>query len=206
MSGAPEVPATPRWFDIAAKVIFWIAVLLVLNTLFVKLAPLFAPNAPANALRVDFAVLWAAGKLAFIGQPLAAFDQQTLLAAASLAPGVQPGNLLWLYPASFQIFLMPFGALPFAAAFPAFVAASAKASKSALSWSASVRKSRLPMTTPSKLLKSCAMPPVNCPTASIFCAWRSWFSSLRWSVMSMLIDPSDSSVPPSSKTGNFSTR
>jgi arabinofuranan 3-O-arabinosyltransferase len=124
MSGAPEIPAL-RWFDISAKVIFWIAVLLVLNHLFVTLSPLFDTGAAASALRVDFAILWAAGKLAFVGQPLAAFDQQFLLGAASLAPEVRPDNLLWLYPASFQVLLMPFGALPFTAAFPAFVAVSA---------------------------------------------------------------------------------
>ncbi len=35
------------------------------------------------------------------------------------------------------------------------------------------RISRLPMMIVRRLLKSCAMPPVSCPTASIFCAWRS---------------------------------
>ena len=35
------------------------------------------------------------------------------------------------------------------------------------------RISRLPITTWSRLLKSCAMPPVSWPTASIFCACRS---------------------------------
>ena len=34
-------------------------------------------------------------------------------------------------------------------------------------------RSMLPMMTVSRLLKSCAMPPVSWPTASIFCAWRS---------------------------------
>ena len=34
-------------------------------------------------------------------------------------------------------------------------------------------RSRLPMIAVSRLLKSCAMPPVRRPTASIFCAWRS---------------------------------
>ena len=34
-----------------------------------------------------------------------------------------------------------------------------------------------PMITPSILLKSCAMPPVSWPSASIFCACRSWLSA-----------------------------
>ena len=38
--------------------------------------------------------------------------------------------------------------------------------------------SRPPSTTVSRLLKSCATPPVSWPTASIFCAWRSDSSTL----------------------------
>ena len=121
----PNIRTPPRWFDTAASIIFWVAVLLILAYLFVKLLPLLDPGAATASLRVDFVVFWAAGKLAFIGQPLAAFDPQLLLDAAGLAPGVRPINLLWLYPASFQVVLIPFGALPFAAAFPAFIAVSA---------------------------------------------------------------------------------
>ena len=38
--------------------------------------------------------------------------------------------------------------------------------------------------TVSKLLKSWATPAANCPTASIFCAWRNWSSRRRRSEMS----------------------
>ena len=38
-----------------------------------------------------------------------------------------------------------------------------------------------PITAASKLLKSCAMPPVSLPIASIFWAWISWLSSERCS-------------------------
>src|SRR2546428_272873 len=38
-----------------------------------------------------------------------------------------------------------------------------------------------------RLLKSCAMPPASVPTLSIFCAWRSWSSSVRRSVVSRKI-------------------
>src|SRR5258706_29103 len=40
--------------------------------------------------------------------------------------------------------------------------------------------------TVSRLLKSCAMPPANRPTASIFCDWRSWSSSRLRSVTSVM--------------------
>ncbi len=42
----------------------------------------------------------------------------------------------------------------------------------------------LPMMTVSRLLKSCATPPVSWPTASIFCAWRSCASASRSAVTS----------------------
>ena len=42
----------------------------------------------------------------------------------------------------------------------------------------------MPMMTVRMLLKSCATPPVSWPTASIFCAWRSWLSSMMRSLMS----------------------
>ena len=45
-------------------------------------------------------------------------------------------------------------------------------------------RSRLPMMTPSILLKSCAMPPVRLPIASIFWAWCSCASSLLRSICS----------------------
>src|SRR6266496_4117063 len=38
----------------------------------------------------------------------------------------------------------------------------------------------------SRLLKSCATPPANCPIASILCDWRNCSSSARCSVMSLV--------------------
>ena len=48
----------------------------------------------------------------------------------------------------------------------------------------SVSSSVMPMMTVRMLLKSCATPPVSWPTASIFCDWRSWPSSMMRSLMS----------------------
>ena len=50
------------------------------------------------------------------------------------------------------------------------------------SGSVSSSTSRLPSTTPSRLLKSCARPPVSWPIASSFCASRSLISVLRCSL------------------------
>lgn len=116
-----------RIFDIAATIFFWIAVLSVLNYMFLNLYPLTRPDSPAQALRIDFVAFWAAAKLALAGQPMAAFDPEALYAVSGLPAGDQPNNLLWLYPASFLVALMPLGALPFPFALTAFVATSATA-------------------------------------------------------------------------------
>lgn len=48
------------------------------------------------------------------------------------------------------------------------------------------------MMTCSRLLTSCAAPPVNCPTASMFCAWRSassFLAQLLRSFCDLLFEP-----------------
>ena len=79
--------------------------------------------------------------------------------------------------------------------------------------SSSRSRSRLPITTLSRLLKSCASPPVRLPMASIFIAWRSWSSTdcsasaARFcSVMSLDIATRYLGRPSSSNTGIFGGR
>ncbi len=67
-------------------------------------------------------------------------------------------------------------------------------------WLASSR-SENPMMAVSTLLKSWAMPPASWPTESIFCCWRTWFSSARCSVMSSALTITASIPPPPSATG-----
>jgi len=131
MNGATRTPSGTgssalRAFDIAATIIFWITIVWVFVYLFLNLYPLTLPASTDAARPTDFTVFWAAARLALAGQPLAAFDPQALFAASGL-PGVGSANYVWLYPASFQVALMPFGALPFALALPAFIAVSATA-------------------------------------------------------------------------------
>jgi hypothetical protein len=57
--------------------------------LFLKLYPLIEPASSAATLNADFVILWAAGKLAFAGQPLMVHDAQALFAATGL-PGPPP--------------------------------------------------------------------------------------------------------------------
>ena len=62
-------------------------------------------------------------------------------------------------------------------------------------WRARSIRLKPPMTAASRLLKSCAMPPVSLPIASIFCAWISWLSSERCSLMSVSV-PANSTGRP----------
>jgi hypothetical protein len=116
---------TARTFYITATIIFWIVVFASMIYLFLRLYPLTEPDPASASLRIDFAVFWAAAKLAFNGLPLAAFDRQALLAAAGLPGAESPSNFVWLYPASFLVALTPLGALSFSLAFPTFIASSA---------------------------------------------------------------------------------
>ena len=63
----------------------------------------------------------------------------------------------------------------------------------------------LPVMTVSRLLKSCAMPPVSWPIASIFCAWRSRSSLARRSVMSRVILAKPIRLPPSPRIALMTT-
>lgn len=76
------------------------------------------------SIQIEFSAFWAAAKLAAAGQPLAAFDPQALHQAQALPPGTPGTGMLWLYPPSWQIVLLPLGLLPFSAAYLLFSAAS----------------------------------------------------------------------------------
>ncbi|SDW30247.1 Protein of unknown function [Ruegeria halocynthiae] len=70
------------------------------------------------SLSVDFKVFWAAGHLAHLGDPLAAFDIDRLseVHEASKEDDWMP----WSYPPSFLVALMPLGALSFSPAWAMF--------------------------------------------------------------------------------------
>ena len=68
----------------------------------------------------DFVAFWAAGKLALAGDPVAAFDIQTLREAQSLPPTARVGNMLWFYPPALAYLFVPFSLMPYWAAWLAF--------------------------------------------------------------------------------------
>jgi hypothetical protein len=68
----------------------------------------------AQALKVDFRVFWAAGKLAVAGEPLAVHDISRLSAAhATYVEEYMP----WLYPPGFIVLVTPLGTMSFAMAY-----------------------------------------------------------------------------------------
>lgn len=70
-----------------------------------------------TSVSVDFYVFWAAAKLALTGTPLDAFDVTRL---QEVSGATNSDWMPWAYPPGFLMLLMPFGLLPFAAAWGAF--------------------------------------------------------------------------------------
>lgn len=69
-----------------------------------------------SPLFYDFSAFYQAGAFADAGHPLAAYDDNAMIAAEHAAfPGMTP-RLPWNYPPSFQLALMPLAALPYVAA------------------------------------------------------------------------------------------
>ena len=76
-------PVAARVFDVMTRFIFWITVFVLSFDLCVRIYQLIEPGSSTATLDMDFVILWAAGKLAFAGQPLMVHDAQALFAATS---------------------------------------------------------------------------------------------------------------------------
>jgi hypothetical protein len=63
-----------------------------------------------EAIKIDFRIFWAAGRLALEGDFLGAFDLARLAAVHDVLPDAW---MPWLYPPGYLLLMMPFGALPF---------------------------------------------------------------------------------------------
>jgi arabinofuranan 3-O-arabinosyltransferase len=90
------------------------AVTLLFALAFISTAFFFTSEDGTRALDVDFRVFWAAGRLAWVGEPLAAFDMARLGAVHNVDPDIW---MPWLYPPAYLLLLIPFGAMPFDWAF-----------------------------------------------------------------------------------------
>ncbi len=104
----------------AARAIAWVLLLFFAVYVFLKAFELTSGDPTLPSYRIDFVAIWAAARLTLDGQALAAFDPAALGTAAGLGGG-QVGNLFWLYPPALLLLVAPLGALPFWAAWIAFV-------------------------------------------------------------------------------------
>ncbi|WP_050602165.1 glycosyltransferase family 87 protein [Ruegeria sp. 6PALISEP08] len=75
-----------------------------------------------QALNFDFKVFWSAGRLAYLGEPLAAFDVERLIDVHQAYKEGEWGP--WLYPPAFLLAMQPLGALTFSQAWAVFSAIS----------------------------------------------------------------------------------
>jgi hypothetical protein len=75
-------------------------------------------------LGLDFLAFWGAARLAVEGRPEAAYDWDALTATYRAAlPALREIRLLWHYPPTFLLVVLPLGLLPYLAALGVFVAA-----------------------------------------------------------------------------------
>lgn len=106
---------------LVARVVFALmALIVVANTLRVAVM-LNLPEAEGESALSDFSPLWAAARLALAEGFLAPFDVARLAEAQGLAPGDAQGSFFWLYPPGALMLLLPFGMLPYSAAYALWV-------------------------------------------------------------------------------------
>ena len=75
----------------------------------------------------DFATFWSAGKLIAAGAPSAVFDPAALAAVERTAAAGAHATFLWHYPPPFLLMVSPLGALPYGAAYCAWICCGAAA-------------------------------------------------------------------------------
>jgi hypothetical protein len=97
------------------------------------------PGFGGDSIQIDFAAFWAAAKLALGGDAAAAFDLNRLREVMAFPPKTPVGDMLWLYPPAWHMAIMPFGLLPFSAAFVIYSAITY------LAFAASVRRLAAPL-------------------------------------------------------------
>ena len=115
-----RLAADARVLALSGGVLWLIVISGVMVTLLFVLAQqqtsfMLTADPDTQAIQIDFRVFWAAGQLAWQGEPLAAFDMARLGAVHGI---VVPDEWMpWLYPPGYLVLLMPFGAMSFPVSF-----------------------------------------------------------------------------------------
>ncbi|MEO1317824.1 MAG: hypothetical protein AAFW01_14740, partial [Pseudomonadota bacterium] len=91
---------------------------LAMANLAMSAAILWALHGPGGSgTLMDFSALWAAGRMAALGEASAAYDVAAITAVQSEALGrAYEREMAWLYPPFLQLGLVPFGLMPMLAA------------------------------------------------------------------------------------------
>jgi hypothetical protein len=104
-----------RWLAVGSRVFVFIYVSLAII--------LIVPGSSfSNIIGRDFLTFWAASHLALSGEAAAAFDALRMTEAASFAGQIRHGLLLWHYPPTFHLIVLPLALLPYPAACAAWLA------------------------------------------------------------------------------------
>lgn len=123
-----EIPATPvvasHWLNEERLRVYprvFVALYLLLTLIWVLLSR-HGVDLTGKPLGHDFIAFWTASKLALAGNPLAAYDPETLVAAQqALLPGIRTAHP-WQYPPTFLLAVLPLALLPYLASYLLFVA------------------------------------------------------------------------------------
>lgn len=118
-TGPETLAADARVRALSGKLIWAIILPGVIATMLFALALvatafIVTSDAGPLALNMDFRVFWAAGRLAYLGEPLASFDMVRLATTHNVAPEAW---MPWLYPPGYLVLLIPLGSMNFAPAF-----------------------------------------------------------------------------------------
>lgn len=109
------------WLNRERLVLYRRAMLLVLLIIFVKLLLSDLLEPPSHLLGSDFNAFWAASRLGLYGHPEDAYQAHLLVEVEKISHPAMAGVLPWFYPPSFYLLILPFGLLPYLAAYGAFV-------------------------------------------------------------------------------------
>ena len=104
-----------RWLAVGSRVFVFIYVSLAIILI-------IRGSSFSNIIGRDFLTFWAASHLALSGEASAAFDALRMTEAARFAGQIRHGLLLWHYPPTFHLIVLPLALLPYPAACAAWLA------------------------------------------------------------------------------------
>lgn len=128
-SGVPAVHPLTKWQTLTRVAIVVVAVEVALGFLLIGSYKHFVPFPPGLSNQQgyhyghDFLVYYSTAKLALDGKAEGAYVQHRLAKVEETVVGLDKVSAPWVYPPTFVLFVLPFGLLPYIAAYGAWCAA-----------------------------------------------------------------------------------